>query len=89
MVTKWKIDLPGFERYRFLEDGTLVRIPYEAHGKRYSAKIKKMCPIKHRWVISINGRVEKWSKSQLRPTVILDDDPIEISKMELKDLPFD
>jgi len=87
MISKYKIDLKGFENYRVDEYGNIYRLPYtDSSNKSYSLKKLKKCPIKKRWGFTINGKYEKRSEGQLRPHLILDDAPILLTKE--KNLPF-
>lgn len=87
MVSKWVIDLEGFEYYRFGEDKNLYRLPFTTiDGKKRGLKLIKKDKLKNRWQITRFGKVEKWSESQLRPHLILDDNPIQLTKTEK--LPF-
>lgn len=87
MVSKWRIDLKGFENYVFGEDKELYRLPFsDSKNRNYSIKKIAKCPIKKRWIFAINGKVEKRSEGQLRPHLILDTDPIILTKEEI--LPF-
>lgn len=80
MFSKWKINLPGMEFYRFGEDKALYRLPFTSGKRCYSLrKIKKS---RGCWVI--NG--ERWSEHQLRAHLVLDESPIELTKTD--DLPF-
>jgi hypothetical protein len=87
MNSKWKIDLVGFESYRFGEDRELYKLPFTTKdGKSRGLKKLKKDPIKKRWEISRNGRVEKWSENQLRQHLIIDESPVELTKIDK--LPF-
>ena len=87
MVSKWLIDLKGFENYVFGEDKELYRLPFsDSKGRTYSLKKVAKCPIKKRWIFCVNGKVEKRSEGQLRPHLILDLKPILLIKEEI--LPF-
>jgi hypothetical protein len=87
MNSKWKIDLEGLENFRFGEDKELYRLPFKTiDGKCRGLKKIAKCKIKNRWQITRNGIVEKWSESQLRQHIILDENPIELTKTET--LPF-
>jgi hypothetical protein len=87
MKSKWKIDLEGFENFRFGEDAGLYRLGYTTiDGKKRGIKKIAKCPIKNRWQITIKGKVEKWSENQLRRHIIIDNEPIELTKSEI--LPF-
>ena len=81
MFTKWVIDIDGLSNYRVSQEGDIYRMPFVKDGKSYEWRlIKEQYP--SRWVL--NG--QKWSKSQLRPHLIEDPDPIEIYK--INDRPF-
>ena len=82
MFTKWKIDIKGLEKYRFDADGNLWKMPFTSKKKSYSWRQIKMCRIKKRWKI---GTIW-WPQSQIRPHLVLDDNPIQITKS--KELPF-
>jgi hypothetical protein len=73
MNSKWIIrDMPG---YRFAEDGTLWRLPFESSGKSYAAReIKMQYP--NRW--RIGDKV--WSKRQLRAKLEIDPAPVVLVK---------
>jgi hypothetical protein len=87
MKSKWKIDIKGLENFRFGEDKELYRLPFvTADGKHRGLKKIAKCKIKNRWQITRNGRVEKWSEAQLRPHIIIDLEPIELTKCDK--LPF-
>lgn len=79
MFSKWRIE--GIDGYVFGEDGNLYRLPFESGTKNYGLrKIKMQHP--NRWLI--NG--EMWSKDQLRPKLIKDENPILLTKQD--DLPY-
>ena len=82
MKTKYKINVKGLESFRFGEDKNLWRLPYERNKRSYGARKMKM-QYPNRWIL--NGVV--WSKNQLKPHLIIDDNPIEIYKEDL-DTPF-
>jgi hypothetical protein len=87
MESKWKIDIKGMEDFRFGEDKELYRLPFKtSDGKSRGIKLIKKCKIKNRWQVTINGKVEKWSENQLRSHIIIDENPIELTKCET--LPF-
>jgi hypothetical protein len=76
MLTKWKIALKGFEKYRFDTDGNLWKMPFTSQKRSYSWRMIKMCRIKKRWKI---GTVW-WSQRQIKPHIIIDDNPLQIYK---------
>jgi hypothetical protein len=79
MFSKWKIQ--GIEGYVFGEDKKLYKLPFESNGKYYDLReVKKQHPNRY-W---ING--EWYSERQLKPKLILDDNPIELFK--IKEFPF-
>ena len=82
MKTKYKINIEGLESFRFAEDKNLWRLPYERNKRLYGARKMKM-QYPSRWIL--NGVV--WSKNQLKPHLIRDNNPIEIYKEDL-DTPF-
>jgi len=87
MVSKWRIDLKGLEGYRFGEDKELYRLPFnDILGKRRSLKRIAKCKIKNRWILCREGKAEVWSENQLRPHLVLDEEPILLTKES--ELPF-
>ena len=81
MFSKWKISKDGMSNYRFGEDKELYRLPFIKGKRSYGLrKIKMQHPNRY----LING--EMWSKDQLRPHLVLDDNPIELTKSD--DMPF-
>lgn len=79
MFSKWKIQ--GIEGYVFAEDKKLYKLPFISNGKHYDLReVKKQHPNRY-W---ING--EWYSERQLKPKLILDDDPIELFKVN--EFPF-
>lgn len=87
MISKWIIDLQGFERYRFGEDKNLYKLPFITEdGKSRGLKLIKKDKMDNRWEFRINGKIEKWSENQLRKHLIIDKNPIELTK--INELPF-
>lgn len=82
MFSKWIIDLPGYELYKFGEDKELYRIPY-TKGKR-SFGLRKLLLNPDRGTWTLNGK--HWTKDQLRPHIVDDPDPILLTKA--KEMPF-
>lgn len=83
MFTKWNIEVIGLELYRFDENGELWKLPFKSvSGKYISAKKIKKDNEKKRWIINGNW----WSENQLRPHLILDQNPFELTKEDC--LPF-
>ena len=81
MFSKWRISKKGMELYRFCPKGDLYRLPFNRNGRYYGLrKIKPQHPNRY----LING--EKWSKDQLRQHIILDDNPVELTKTN--EMPF-
>lgn len=75
IVSKWKIDLKGFELFRFGSDNNLYKLPYKsANGKTIG--VKQIVKDRRRWQIIRNGKREKWSENQLKPFIVIDDNPI-------------
>ena len=83
MVSKWIIDIKGFESFRIDSFGNIWKLPFEsANGKYISLKKLKKDEIKKRWELTINGKVQKWSESQLRPHLVIDTNPIVLTKTD-------
>jgi hypothetical protein len=81
MKSKWKIEIKGLENFRFGEDKQLYRLPFvTADGKHRGLKKIAKCKIKNRWQFTIDGKIYKFSESQLRNKIILDNEPIELIK---------
>lgn len=75
------------EDFRFGEDCNLYKLPFTTKdGKKRGLKKLHKCRIKKRWQITRNGKVEKWSENQLREHLLLDDNPIELTKQA--EMPF-
>jgi len=86
MKSKYKINIKGFEGYRFDESGNLWKLPFRsADGKTWSLKKIRKSETKKRWHLNIDGKSSKWSENQLRPFLVEDSTPIELG---LKDSPF-
>ena len=81
MFTKYKINIEGLEGYRFTADGDLYKMPFTRNKRSYDFRLIKI-QNPNRW--KIEG--EWYSKRQLRPKLIEDDNPIEIYKV--KEMPF-
>ena len=75
MLSRWVIDLKGFDLYRFGTDKKLYKLPFHSGLNYYETRlIKKQS--NNRWYI--NGKL--WSQRQLRAHIILDPTPIELIK---------
>ncbi len=85
MLLKWKIDLKGFEGYRFGDDKQLYRLPFITVDNKYRG-LKKIAKNGNRWYFKINGKDIKRSTAQLKGHIILDKKPIEIKESE--NMPF-
>ena len=81
MFSKWKISKEGMELYRFCHNGDLYRLPFKRYNRSYGLRKIKI-QADNRYLI--NG--EKWSKDQLRQHIILDDNPVELTKTD--EMPF-
>lgn len=87
MKSKWIIDLPGLELYRFDTHGELWKLAFtDAIGKCISLKKVKKDIEKKRWRMTRYEKSEWWSEHQLRPHLILDPNPFELTKEN--ELPF-
>jgi hypothetical protein len=80
MLTKWKIDLPNMELYRFGEDKELYRLPFSTDKKSFG--LRKLRKSRGCWLL--NGT--RWSVDQLRPHIIPDDNKKLLFKSE--EMPF-
>lgn len=85
MKLKWKINLIGFENYRFDTDGNIYRLPTKSEDGKFLG-LKKLKKDGNRWWFKVNGKAVKWSESQLKGHLIKDENPIEL--MDEKDCPF-
>lgn len=82
MKSKWIIDIPCLEKFRFGEDKKLYRLPYVKNKRNYGIReIKLQYP--SRWIL--NG--VPYSKRQLEGKVIRDPNPVVLFYKE-NDMPF-
>lgn len=82
MLSKWKIDIEGYEKYRFGEDKILYRLPFIKGGKSYGLKKVIFNPDTKRW--TLNGK--PWSKDKLSEHIIIDDNPVILTRSD--EMPF-